>query len=379
MKITVLRGIGRIGENLIEIQEGKSKILLECGVPLSETKEGKRAEERVLQTEYDGAVITHYHADHCGLLKKPLKAKEIYMGKTTMSVLLHDDGICAENIPKIRPMENEKIFKVGELTVKPYLCDHSAYDSYMTELRGKTEIVFYTGDFRSNGRKSFSALLARLPQEVDTLIYEGTNMGRTSVCQTERELEEIAVKEGKAVGKIFVLQSRLNMDRTVTFYRVAKRLGRTFLQSLSSARVCELADKIPSPVAYGDCYTYLSHGVGKEERDSLIPKYSRKIKSQRQIAKTKKIVMQVHGGMLGYFQSLAKYCDLSDSVLYYSLWQGYKEELRPFLEGISALGITVKDLHTSGHADALAIDLLKKRLQPKREILVHSKWQEYSP
>ena len=170
-------------------------------------------------------------------------------------------------------MENEKVFQVGEITVKAYLCDHSAYDSYMTELRGKTETVFYTGDFRANGRKSFSALLARLPQGVDTLIYEGTNIGRKGVCQTERELEEIAVKEGETTGKIFVLQSRLNLDRTVTFYRVAKRLGRTFLQNLSSACVSELADKIPDPVHFADCYTYLSRGVDKEERDFLIKKY----------------------------------------------------------------------------------------------------------
>lgn len=370
MKVTVLRGRERVGENLIEVTDGKTKILLECGVALTPTPEGNLAEKQVTQTHYDGVIITHHHLDHSGLLRYPICAKAIYMGKITRDILLQDGGICQENRDKIRILQSETPFFIGAIEIIPHLCDHSAMDSYMLELNAD-ERILYTGDFRSSGRKSFFALLKRLPTNIDLLITEGTNLGRGYLAETECTVEEKTVELCKKAKKVFVLQSRLNVDRTVTFYRAAKRSKRSFLQTLSSSAVCELTENIPNPITFSDCYTYLSVGESEEKHEQIFARYGKKLLSKYQIARKRNIIMQVHSGMLGYFRELSKLCDLSGSLLVYSLWNGYEPKMREFLEGVSALGVEVVRLHASGHADEKAINLLRKRVNAKREILVH--------
>ncbi len=372
LSVRVLRGEERIGENLIEVEGGRTKLLLECGVPLTETKKGRLAERKVLSTHYQGVIITHYHPDHCGLLKRKISAEGIYMGENTRNILLLRKEICEENIDKIRVMKDGETLIVGDIAVKPYLCDHSAYDSYMIELFFKNERVLYTGDFRSNGRKSFSALLSRLPTNVGLLITEGTNLYRGKSLRTEKELEERAIKLFQNSGKGFVLQSGLNIDRTVSFYRAAKRTGRIFLQPIGTAETCALLPKIPSAKTFSDCYTYLSTGVGAIQRARLRDTYGEKLLSKYEIAKRNDIVMQVHTGMLGYFRALSGLCDLSESVLVYSMWSGYKKDCQTFLREMETLGIRIIDLHISGHADIMAINRLVERVNPKKICMVHT-------
>ena len=45
-----------------------------------------------------------------------------------------------------------KLFQVGDIKIKPYLMDHSAFDSAAFETENKT--VIYTGDFIGHGRKA---------------------------------------------------------------------------------------------------------------------------------------------------------------------------------------------------------------------------------
>lgn len=372
LTVCVLRGKEYIGENLIEVDGGRTKLLLECGVPLTETKRGRVAERKVLTTHYQGVIITHYHPDHCGLLKKKISADGIYMGESTRNILLFRKEICAENIEKIRIMKDGERLFIGDIAVKPYLCDHSAYDSYMIELSFKNERVLYTGDFRANGRKSFSALLSRLPTSVDLLITEGTNLYREQSLQTEKDVEERAVELFQKYGKIFVLQSGLNIDRTVSFYRAAKRTDRIFLQPIKTAETCALLPKIPSAKTFLDCYTYLSVGVGAVQRARLSDTYSKKLLSKYQIAKRDDIVMQVHTGMQGYFCALSRVCNLSGCVLIYSMWSGYKQDCQDFLQELERLGIKLVDLHVSGHANRAAIERLEARVNPKKIWIVHS-------
>ena len=74
-------------------------------------------------------------------------------------------------------MQSEKEFYIGDIKVKPILCDHSAFDSYMILLYLENKKVLYTGDFSANGIKSFYSLLNKL-EKVDILITEGTTVER---------------------------------------------------------------------------------------------------------------------------------------------------------------------------------------------------------
>ena len=157
------------------------------------------------------------------------------------------------------------------------------------------EKVLYTGDFRSNGRKSFERLLNALPDKVDKLICEGTTLSRkTQTLLREADLEELAVTEFRSVtGPIFVLQSSTNIDRIVTMYRAAKRSGRVFLQEVYMANVASaIGGSIPNP-AFNDVYAFITNS---KRHDSLV-KYRRMGKAR--MAKTP-FVMCVRSSMLRY-------------------------------------------------------------------------------
>ena len=82
--------------------------------------------------------------------------------------------------------------------------------------------------------------------------------------------------------------------------------------------------------------------------------------------------MLVTTGMVDYLTKLSEKRDLSHAVLIYSLWDGYKENMKDFLAGIEKLGISIVDLHVSGHADKEAIDALIARTNPTEIKFVHT-------
>ena len=328
LKVNILRGKENIGENLIEVSDKKTKILLECGVALELTEETKQIETQVLNTEYDAIIITHYHADHSALLKNPLKAKKIYISKGAFNILEYCNAIRQENKKRIEFLQDQKTFSVGEIKCKPYLCDHSAFDSYMIEIEKDNEIILYTGDFRSNGRKNYNALLGKLPKKVDLLITEGTNLANKNL--TEKELEEKAIEIFSKHDKVFILQSTLNIDRTVSFYRASKRTDRPFIMGLSSADICSNLKNIPNPKTFDDCYTYLNRSVDNERHIRAKEAYKTKLLGRSQISKIEKFTMQINSNMLDYLKKLNEVVNLQDSVLVYSMWKGYKTEMQEF-------------------------------------------------
>ena len=91
------------------------------------------------------------------------------------------------------------------LRVVPYLCDHSAFDSYMLLVEGGGQSLLYTGDFRGHGRKSYGALLQLLPEQVDFLVCEGTNLSRpVQNIWDEKTLESRAADWMKQIGRAHV-------------------------------------------------------------------------------------------------------------------------------------------------------------------------------
>ena len=372
LTVNILRGENKIGENLIEITDKKSKLLLECGVAITPTEETRKIEECVLETLYDAIIVSHSHMDHAGLLKNKVQAKEIYMGKSTYELLCYTDAICNENIGKIRYFESEKSFFIGEIEIKPYLCDHSSFDSYMIEIKKGEDNVLYTGDFRSNGRKSFTSLLSKLPNKVSTLIIEATNDKECN--HTERYLEEKVTEIMKKHDMVFFLQSRLNIDRLVSFYRATRRVGKPFIMGIGSAGIARIGKTIPNPQSFIDCYTYLRSRANEFEYTNSKNKYKQKLIGRCQIAEMQSFSMQVMCGMGDYLEKLNSICDLKGSVLIYSMWQGYKRSasVRKFLETVSRLGIEIVDFHVSGHADIQTRKRLIEKVNPKTVITVHS-------
>ena len=374
LKYNILRGKDKIGENLIEISYGKTKILVELGKALDGDDKLSDMERGVLETDYNAVIVSHYHADHAGLISYKSDCP-VYIGSGAYRIIeamceYHGEAV-AGNVTTYR---NGKAFNVGGIKITPFLCDHSAYDSYMLLFEAGGKSILYTGDFRFHGRKEKEKLLSRLPSKVNTLICEGTNIKSDKQCFSESELENKAVDIIKGSDRpVFILQSASNIDRLVSFYRASKRSGRVFYEDNYTALLASAAcGSIPRPDVFKDVIAFTPRPVRGKRKDMFFG-FKNKCGMGR-IAENSRFVMLVRPSMLGYLKKLSDKTDLSGAVLIYSMWNGYKDkaEMKEFLGGIEKLGMQIRTLHTSGHASQKDIELLKQTVSAENYITVHT-------
>ena len=222
--------------------------------------------------------------------------------------------------------EAGKTITIGDIEITPYLCDHSAFDAYMFHIACGGKTLIYSGDFRSNGRKSFSHLLHKLPQ-ADALIIEGTTLSRASVPpKTEVDLEQLAVEAiSKTDAPVFTLQAATNIDRLVSIFRAARRSGRVLIQDLYMAEVASAAGKnIPNAQTFSGVRVFITSGWNG--RHELLDSKYRKAKIGRAGIAKQKFVMCVRPSMKSYLETLSEEISLDGGILFYSMWNGYKQK-----------------------------------------------------
>lgn len=378
MEIKIHRGQNQIGGNIIELSTQNTKILFDAGLELDDEKNKTLPDIKGLfdSKGYDAVFVSHYHGDHLGLVYNIHKDIPVYMGEKSAKIIQASDNY--KKVDTITPsgfLEHKKPIPVGDMVITPYLCDHSAFDSYMLLCEADDERVLYTGDFRSNGRKPYYWLLSELPSKVDKLICEGTTLSREGyVPVTEKELEQQAVDLFKTYsGPVFVLQSSMNIDRIVTMYRAAKRSERAFLEELYMAKITSaIGESIPNP-SFSDVFTFITN----PSRYEMLSEYKNRV-GKEAISKMN-FVMCVRTSMLNYMKTLSEKVSFENGLLVYSFWSGYRETeaMKEFLTECEALGLKIVTLHTSGHADSAAIDKLIETISPSTIIPVHTENAEW--
>lgn len=383
MHIRIIRGQNQIGGNIIEVCSKNTKIILDTGSELEEKIPEVPIVKGLFQDKanYDAVLISHYHGDHIGLIDNILPNIPIFMGEKCYSIYKTSNEYLGNKTVKISNfMQSEKEFNIGDIKVKPILCDHSAFDSYMILLYLENKKLLYTGDFRASGRKNFSMLLNKL-EKADILITEGTTITRENFkSYTEKSLEKQAIdiiKNNDA--PVFVLMSSTNIDRIVTFYKVAKNTNRLFLEDVYMASITSiLGENIPNPKDFENIRVFLT--IPTEKNYSILNKYKDKKIGRKEISK-RKFIMCIRSSMENYLEKLSKEISFKGGVLFYSMWKGYLEndEMKRFIDFMKEKEVKIVSLHTSGHADIKTIDALIKKIKPEYIIPVHTenaKWFE---
>lgn len=377
MKITIHRGQNQIGGSIIDIASEHTGIILDAGSELDEDVPVAPQIDGLFtgQASCDAVFISHYHGDHLGLCDQVLPGIPLYIGKKAADVTNAARRYLHKPEYQFAAFyEAGKTIAIGDFQITPYLCDHSAFDAYMFHIACGDKTLVYSGDFRSNGRKSFPHLLQRLPC-ADALIIEGTTLSRASVPpKTEADLEDEAVEEiSHADGPVFVLQAATNIDRLVTVFKAAHRCGRVLIQDLYMAEVASAAgDNIPNPATFSGVRVFLTNG-GNGRYELLDGKYHDTKIGRAGIAK-QQFLMCVRPSMQRYLEELSTELSFDGGILFYSMWDGYKEkdDVAAFLRFMRDKGVRVIDLHTSGHADAETIQELVRNVDPRYIIPVHT-------
>ena len=203
MEIVIHRGAKQVGGICIEISSKASRILLDFGLPLS-FEFGDDIESFLPQLLFDelthgtikvdAVFLSHAHLDHYGLTGFLPSQIPIYLSNATKIIMGFSEEFTPNKIGVINTAEFRSYspVQIGEITVTPFLMDHSAFDAhgFLVESGGKS--IFYTSDFRGHGlnKALTSDLAAKLPA-IDVLLMEGTIIGEreSEFFQTEEEIE----------------------------------------------------------------------------------------------------------------------------------------------------------------------------------------------
>jgi ribonuclease J len=261
--------------------------------------------------------------------------------------------------------------------------DHSAFDAYAFLISAGGKHLFYTGDFRSHGRKANTIVrLMKNPPNVDVMIIEGTMLGPRSDerCLSEENLEEeifLAIKE--TAGIVLVTAASQNIDRMVSIYKAAKRAHRCLVIDFYTAEILERLGKyakLPQATWPGIRVCYPQRLEGWFELlglDDILQRHRRNGISWRAIRETEdKSVMLIRPG---YLVDIKKHLALVGATWIYSMWPGYIDRGNAFdglLAYLKEKGARIEFLHTGGHATLPDLIKLVEAIKPREVIPIHS-------
>lgn len=362
MQIIIHRGAHQIGGCCTEIRTEQARILIDLGQELP-----KSGEEQALLSlpgittggaECGGVFFTHYHGDHIGLLDTILPDIPVYIEAASKDICvklyrrlaIHDPAYSTviDRLESAIPLIPSHPVQIGDLRITPFTVDHSAYNACMFLIEGEGKKILHTGDFRTHGfrGKGVLSVLRRYVGQVDVLITEGTNLGRSKAnAVTEHDLSRQAAEYLKRWKNVFVLCSSTNIDRLAGLYAAAKRARKPF--------ICDgyQADILRTVTGYGgkrsslyDFSHVLTYG------DNLLP-----------LMREKGFCIPVR--VNDRFHSIMGCFPKEESILLYSMWAGYQERDPKLKQFVSEYHWEY--FHTSGHASKTQLQLVCREAMPR--------------
>lgn len=412
MNLIIHRGTHDIGGSCVEIQSQNTRVIIDIGIPL--TKDGKPFDFKQYKrltgpqlvrknilpcvkglykwdkesSPVNAILISHSHIDHYGFLPYVNPDIPVYTSEGCKELLgiAYYFGQCSydpQNVKAVPPWDD---FPIGDLSIKPYLVDHSAPDAFAYEITGDGEKIFYSGDFRGHGKKKtlFEHILKYPPRNIDILIMEGTTIEREEgESESEQDVEEKLVKVFNNKKQLIIFScSHQNLDRLTVLYNACLRTGRTLVMIPYTAYILDKLKKLSKKTPRYDMSQIRvlfeeSRYTKKVETDEILLRNLKKseISFDDMIADKKNMVV-----LDSYLvrTELGKRGSLKKAILVYSLWEGYLKDAAQFWNDHN---VYIKKVHTSGHASVKELKEFVKAINPGRIIPIHTpkpdKFREY--
>ncbi|MEA2019238.1 MAG: MBL fold metallo-hydrolase [Campylobacterota bacterium] len=334
MKIKVHKGTNEIGGSCIELSTSNTTILLDYGTPLSDDSVQVK-----LTSTVDAILISHPHQDHFGEIVNIDKDIPVYCGELSLELMnttkIFTGGKKLEN--KFEIFEKWKTFKIGEFKITPYLVDHSATDAYAFLIESDDKKLFYSGDFRANGRKSKlyeNMIRDKNLKNIDILLMEGTMIQRDNdKFPTEQNVEDKIFETIKDTNDLsFMIGSSQNIDSIVSAYRASKKANKIFVIDIYTAWILEktklVSNSIPN-MTWNDVKVISKFGGNyykklKENKgyfnDFVYKVFDNVVDIDDIKNDCSKYLIKVSPW---HIQKVLSYCDLSSANIIYSQWLGY--------------------------------------------------------
>jgi ribonuclease J len=408
MNIKIHRGTHEIGGSCIEIWTNKTRIVVDFGMPLIE-RDGREfdfskykdlpvqelVEKRVLpdingiyqgaDNLIDGLLISHPHQDHYGFVTYLHADLKYYLGEAAFQIInVANHYTNKEPLFKNHSFFNkDELFQIGDISVTPYWMDHSAFDSYAFLIEADGKKVFYSGDFRGHGRKSkaFKWFLIHAPSNVDSLLLEGTMIGRSAGREKGEKALQLDFEKFFHEDKLnLVYTSGQNIDRLVTIYKACNATGKILVvdpyigsmlkESSKFARIQKPSEEFKN--IHVIFPYWLTKRMLKTDHKEYIYQFTKFKISRKEISREPgKYVMIVRPSMKSDLERIPL---IDGGNIIYSLWEGYlkKDYTKSFIDYLKKRNFTLHVIHTSGHADIPTLKEFAETLKPKQIIPIHT-------
>lgn len=391
MKITIHKGINTIGGCITEIQSGNDRIMIDLGSNLPGTDEKDFSPEEIKEktTGVKAILYTHYHGDHLGHFAKAVACKQ-YIGEGALEVSkikfgklqdASEKNLAAGRVEVAEKLDKSAEMKVlsimetfrpnealhfGNITVTPFFCSHSAFDSYMFLIEAEGKKVLHTGDFRDHGclGKGLNKFIPAFVGQVDALITEGTMLCRGAEqvpTEAELKIEAQSLLERKdGPHHFFALCSSTDIDRLATFHKACKDAGAWLVVDPYQKEVLDKFTKYAGK--HSDLFVFdkvKTLGVEKNFFDKIA---------------VTGFIMAIRSSQISNLKKYYKF--FPDAELIYSMWNGYRDESSPAKNQdiIDICKVFPESafhyIHTSGHATPQAIRNVIEMTSPRKKLII---------
>ena len=368
MKLCIHRGTHQIGGIAAEISTATTRILIDMGDELSLDSNFVSAPLNIsgvtdANGHCDAVLFTHYHGDHTGQMLRIRPEIPLYAGALAKDIMLqsaehggHKDDALSARMQTIQTFSPGEPFLIGDIQITPFCIDHSACDSYLFLIEADGKRVLYTGDFRLHGVRggTMDKILDRRIGKVDAVITEGTTASRSDgAVVTEWDLQKRVKTYLLQYKYVFVLCATTNLDRIFALAR-AVPYGK-----------CSLCDE----------YQYSLVNTVSEHWSGISTFYEMPKLNYFKQAPSK--TFERLGGLMfvranRQFEAMIRQFDPAQSIILYSMWDGYRTKPGSNLPAFLALTGTWEALHTSGHASPEDIRLIIDKADPELVIPMHT-------
>ena len=365
MKIIIHRGSHQIGGIAVEINTASTRIIIDMGDELTMDSSYTPKPLNISGVtdkngRCDAVLFTHYHGDHTGQLPNIRKDIPIFMGKLTKYILLATiQNAEHETINRIKSaeiFETGQKFSIGDITITPYVIDHSALDNYMFLIEAEGKRILNTGDFRTHGfrGKAIPVIMQNYIKDVDILITEGTNISRANnEIITEMQLQNKVKEYMKEYKYVFAYTSSTNLERICGFAKAVPQ-GKYFI---CDAYQYKLLDIIEDHLGkFSDLYRNIKKTI---YGSNLITNFQER-----------GFLMMVRDNSM--FRKIIPLFDKEKSIILYSMWDGYRTRPESTIPEFLALSGKWEYLHTSGHAYIEDIKEMVEIINPSYIIPIHT-------
>ncbi len=220
----------------------------------------------------DGVLISHSHVDHVAYVHHLREDIPIYLSNESFLILkaLEDTGASSFSeylhlkktfhfSPKktgegykrsnhrverdIRIVEPYKKFDIGKFSIQLAPVDHSLPGASAFICEGDDETIVYTGDLRFHGRNpELTRKFVKKARKVNptVMISEGTRIDKNTNISEEKIEERASNVIMNTKGLVVVNYPVRDLDRLLTFYKVAQDTDRKLVISLKQAYILSL-------------------------------------------------------------------------------------------------------------------------------------------